>query len=589
MAVVRVTAMTVALSIVQAGIASPVRAVGSTAPPAESCRSATSAAAKTAADHIMQGRLTLGTHPEVTLPADPTWREAPFGGDTNWLFNYHALRWVLPLLQTGAETGQVSYIQRAQFLLRDWLGSNPRRGARPMTWDRHATAWRASVLACSVSVLGAPAWLVSGLRSHGAALADPAFYEKHGNHALNQAIGLLDIGCRVNLNAWKSLAATRLASLVVESVDAEGVTNEQAVGYQLYNYNNYERARRHLTNCRQPVPTAFARVQRMPEFLAYATAPDGRYEQLGDTDQDQARAIPGTLAEFAATGGATGPRPPTTIKRYAAGYLFARSGWGSARPFDRETFLSIRFGPGRIAHGHADGGSLTLVANGLRLLIDPGKFTYTRGPWRTWFVGRTAHNVVSVDGLTYQATRATTLTTRTTAAFLLARVANSGYTGVKATRSILWSRVADYLVVDDALSGSTVRTFRQAWHLAKDSSPFVAGDRLDTRQTGSNLAIVQLVGHPTNRIVSGSTRPIQGWLSIRYGTRSAAPVLESTLRGRSARYLTLLVPYSGARPAISGRVVRLASDGYVVDVSIGSRLERLTVSRTTTSVVVIRP
>jgi hypothetical protein len=39
-------------------------------------------------------------------------------------------------------------------------------------------------------------------------------------------------------------------------------------------------------------------------------------------------AIPGTEAEFAATRGASGPRPARTVVRYDAGYLFARSGWG---------------------------------------------------------------------------------------------------------------------------------------------------------------------------------------------------------------------------------------------------------------------
>ena len=90
----------------------------------------------------------------------------------------------------------------------------------------------------------------------------------------------------------------------------------------------------------------------MPEFLAYATGPDGTYVQLGDTDlqtrpSDHRTRSPSTPRPP----GLSGPKPPATIRRYAAGYLFARSGWGETRPFDRTRRSSrIRFGPG---HGPA--------------------------------------------------------------------------------------------------------------------------------------------------------------------------------------------------------------------------------------------
>uniref|UniRef100_UPI00404A353D hypothetical protein n=1 Tax=Candidatus Limnocylindrus sp. TaxID=2802978 RepID=UPI00404A353D len=77
----------------------------------------------------------------------------------------------------------------------------------------------------------------------------------------------------------------------------------------------------------------------------------------------------------------------------------------------------------------------------------------------------------------------------------------------------------------------------------------------------------------------------QGWISDTYQVKVSAPVLEATLRARSARFLTLLVPYVGAMPTITARVVSLSSSGYVVDVTIGSRTERITVSATTSSAV----
>ena len=59
-----------------------------------------------------------------------------------------------------------------------------------------------------------------------------------------------------------------------------------------------------------------------------------------------------------------------------------------------------------------DGTSLTLYAFGRRLLVDPGKYAYERDAWRRFFVNRSAHNVVTVDGVTYDKDARTSLTRR---------------------------------------------------------------------------------------------------------------------------------------------------------------------------------
>ena len=543
-----------------------------------------------AADQIMSGQLRLGTFTAVALPADPTWREAAFHGDRNWLFNYHALRWIIPLMQAAQDSGNAAYGERAAFLLQDWIATNPRAGSpSAMAWNDHATAWRASVLACAVSVFGSPTWLTDALLAHGKTLAEVGFYVKHGNHALNQNIGLLDIACRIDQSTWKTLARARLATLIDESVDTEGVTNEQSVQYALYNYLNYRRAQRHLTSCGLTVPTAFSRVDLMPDFLAYATNPDGSYEPIGDSDLMAARAISGTTAEYAATKGYSGPRPSAEVKLYSAGYLFARTGWGDERPFENETLITLRFGPGKhsagTSHGHADGGSIILSAHGRRLLVDPGKYTYTNGAWRSFFVGRSAHNVVTVDGLTYDDSRSTTCTMSLSASSLLAVTKSAGYVGVTQRRSVTWSRTGNFLIVDDTLSSPSIRTYRQTWHLASDAAPTITGQRMDTRGETSNLAVIQLINRPVSRILIGATGPIQGWISSTYQDKVEAPVLEATLRAKSARFLTLLVPYVGTKPAISAKVVSLSGSGFVVDITIGSRTERISVSARTSSAV----
>ena len=351
-----VTCVLAGILLLPARLPSPARAAEA---PRAGCRGPANSVA--VADDLLRNRYKLASHPVVTLPANPRWNEDPLNS-RNWEFNYHSLRFVLALTTAWAETGAQRYLDRAVFLLRDWQADNPRSAPRdPMAWNDHATAWRAVVYVCAAEILPPTSWLTSTLVRHGQTLADPSFYRTDGgNHALNQDVGLLEVGHHLGRTDWMALAARRITSLVGRSVDASGAINEQAVGYELYNYSRYVYARRRFAECGYPLGTVFDRVDLMPTFLAQATQPDGTYLPIGDSEAAPAAAIAGTPAEFAATMGASGPRPASTARVYGAGYAMVRTGWGETRPFSDEVMLSIRFGPARIFHGHADGSAITL-------------------------------------------------------------------------------------------------------------------------------------------------------------------------------------------------------------------------------------
>jgi hypothetical protein len=386
---------------------------------------------------------------------------------------------------------------------------------------------------------------------------------------------LLEVGRALGRADWMRLARDRLSALVVRSVDAQGVSNEQSVFYQAYNRSRYRLAEDRLRAVGlQPGP-GFDRVDLMPRFLALATLPNGEYEMLGDTEATRLVSIPGTWAEYVATAGAHGPKPPATMA-FADGYLFARSGWGERRAFADETFLSVRWGDApRTVHGHPDGTAVTLYGWGSRLLVDPGKWTFNHDAWRSFFTSRRAHNVVVVDGLSWKRSAPTVRLSRTqTSRFVDLRLATDGFTGVHQVRRVTWSRRLDYLLVEDRLSATRPRTFRQLWHLVDGSAPSVGVSTVVTHRARGNVLIRQLVGAPSLRIVSGRTDPIQGWISYRYGTKVAAPVVEAVQRGSTARYLTLIVPAEDA-PAVRVSDLRSTARGYAVTISIGGHSERV--------------
>ena len=466
-------AATVALSVLLgigtlAGIVAPAAAAPATPPVAADfgpdCRQRPDAVER--ADELLTGTLVLSRHRAARLPRNPTWAEDPFN-DRNWEFQYHSLRFLWDLFEAWRITGNVEYRGRGLVLLRDWVRDNPRGAGRSdFSWNDHSTAIRTFVLACAAVVAPGTPWIRAALRTHAAALADPGFYVRHGNHALNQSRGLLAAGCILGRRDWQRLAAARIATLLTESVDRQGVTNEQSIYYQLYNLEAYRAAADRLRACGLAVPRAFRRLEKMTQLLTHATLPDGTYASLGDTSHAPARAIGGTTAQYAATGGRKGPMPMARFATFDAGFAFGRTGWGTTRPFEDEVVWSARFGPGRAFHGHLDHGAVTLYGYGQRLVDDPGLFTMNSNRWRAFAISRAAHNVVTVDDTVYAGSASATLASeKTTSTHDDITILDPGYKGVDLRRRIVFSKGLGWLLVDDHATSRTVRTYRQLWHL----------------------------------------------------------------------------------------------------------------------------
>jgi hypothetical protein len=494
-----------------------------------------------AADDLVANTYRFSPNPGVELPEDPDWSENPLDSN-NWLFQYHTLRWARSLLVRWQETGDDAYFDRFEFLLSDWYKDNPREDPpSSFSWNDHSTAWRAMVFACASEFITEP-WMGEALVLHGTTLADPDFYVKRGNHAFNQSIGLLAIGCRLENEGWIDLATERIETLVTDSLDSQGVTNEQAVEYQLYNRQLYSGASDWFAACDLEEPSILGRVNDMDEFLGFATMPNGEYVMIGDTGGRPAASYQSSITEFAASGGKSGTAPDSTSALFDAGFFFTRTGWGEDRAFADEVFMSVRFGPPRAFHGHFDGGSLTLYGYGTRLLIDPGKFTYNADELRTYFVGPQAHNVVLVEGATYPENETTNLTqVIMNEDFDYLSLERPIGEGVDWEREIVFSRDG-YVVVVDRVEQPGAATVNQLWHLVESSNPTIDGSLVKTNRDGGNLAIVQLVEPDDISLIEGSEDPVQGWVSYRFGDRIPAPVVVSSMTGDRVTFVTLLAP-----------------------------------------------
>ncbi len=529
------------------------------------------------ADALMNNQYTFPPHPTVTLPKTLTWTEDPLH-DNNWRFQLHSMSWVLSLAFAWRDTGNRAYLKRALSLVKSWINLNPRsHPPSNMSWNDMSTAIRAITFSCLARMLTTTKpWLQDAIGLHGTTLADPNFYDYSSNHALNQDIGLLETGCWLGRSSWMQLAESRIGTLLPQSVDSQGASNERSVYYEYYNYKRYELAKQRLLACGQSVSSAFARIDKMPLFLALATLPNGRYLTIGDGQAVAAADIVGTPAEFAATQGASGPKPSTTIGVYNAGWVFGRTGWGTARPFADESMFSMRFGPSQAIHGHQDGGAVTLYADGNPLLVDPGIKDYNQDQWRTFFKSRAAHNVLTLPGATEQSDWTTTLTrSRITKRAYDGTLSIGAYSDVTLTRRVVFSRRLGFMVVDDTMNAAKSKDATQLWHVPSDRKVKSNGADTWTRGPGGDVLIRQLIATGTTQVVKGQTSPLQGWLPNGWGAVAAAPVIEQVASGNSLRYLTLLAPFATNKPNVTVTNLTTGTNSFSFTITMATGSQRV--------------
>ena len=482
------------------------------------------------ADDLMINKYTFPPHRTVTLPASLTWAEDPLH-DANWRFQFHSMGWMLTLVFAWKNTGDKAYRKRAVLLAKSWINKNPKsHPPSDMSWNDHSTALRTIAFSCLARMLPTRQdWLQNAIAVHGATLADPNFYVYSSNHALNQNIGLLEAGCWLDRSYWEHLAADRITNLLPRSINSQGASNEASVYYEWYNFRRYNLAKDRLVACGQDVTSSFARVDKMPRFLAFATLPNGEYLNIGDGREQLAGSIPGTIAEFAATQGASGPKPDNTIAVYDAGFVFGRTGWGDTRPFADEIDVldQVRL-VGRHPRASRRRGRDVLRRRqraagrprhqGLRpgpvapLLRVPGRAQ--RGcAARPHGKEHLQHDPGPQQGLQARLRRQPEHR----------RVFRRD---PPAARGLL--RRLGFMVVDDSMSSSRSEQAIQLWHAPIGRHVKRNGADTWTRGDGGDVLIRQLINTGTTYVVKGTTNPIQGWLPNGWGKVAQAPVVEQS-------------------------------------------------------------
>ncbi len=478
-----------------------------------------------------------------------------------------------------------------RFIITDWRTQNPPdTPALGRSWDGHAVALRSEVFIEIAQRCADAAWLRPCLQEQMEFLADPANFQGNWNHGVDQARALIRLAAYLDNATHRSTGVRRLREALAALVDVEGVTLEQAIHYQNYNYQQVSKCLSLLAaeGVKDPLLDEIATRQAlMPAFLAHATRPDGTWFEIGDTPWQPANPIPGTVAEYAATQGARGPVPQDTVRVYAAGYIFGRSGWGTSRAFADESAYAIRFGPPRIVHGHNDHMSISYCANGREILRDGGFHGYTDDDNRTFLRLAEAHNCVVPFG---EKLRFRGCTTHLTDQSISSRwqvftLETTPWAGVRHQRSFLIGFAPQVMIVFDRITADQPHAFEQRWFLGAGLVPNMTRDGVIEDNDG-HFRLVQHLACDTIAIMTEQTEQAAPHLAGRKMYQmEPATLLGSRVHGRDLTFLTSfafgqaarqatirLLP--GAEPTQTGRMEITSAEGTsIIDLLMDGRIK----------------
>ncbi|GAB2682144.1 heparinase II/III domain-containing protein [Kribbella swartbergensis] len=525
---------------------------------------------------------------------DPPYQVGNGSGDIRWTSNpydkpswymwLHSLRWLGQGIQAAGD-GDRRALTHVMTIIHDWVRDHP------YSWKTDVGAWESTMHRTNVLLCARQA-VMSGLRAHrlpaqyawlDQALLDHTKFMTENwsgpsNHGTDESIAMFGVGCILGRTDVKNLAVKRLNEAITIAIDPQGSTNEQSVGYAMFNYQLWGRAATALERCDvKPGPTIEIRRRALAEWIALATNSIGELHQVGDTIRQKPQAVAGTPLEYAATLGKSGERPTRRTAIFDAGYVFGRTGWGESRPFTQESTYSIRFGPARQFHGHDDHTSITYTSRGRDILIDAGHSGYQLDKWQAYVRSQSAHNVMTIP------TAETARVDTQLAQALLGtdseyyRFSDKPAKGVDRTRDVLVLKDPDLIVTLDRGQSAKEERYETLWHLPPDQKVTVQsattaiaakpGDR-----TKTYLLQIPYQKPPASTSVNvrkGQSDPVQGWYFPHIFHRDPAPVVTFGQNGRTASILSVVAPVGSTETVAFS--TRSEGPAFFIDLTIGAQ------------------
>lgn len=549
------------------------------------------------ADSVLLRTFTFGAR-LYTWEKNIDLRDNPIN-DIQWSIYFNRLKWFKTLSDGYLLTGEGKYAAFLNAFLKTWFAQAGlpawKNEADPM-WSLFTVGTRLPYWIDAFFVFFNAPELEDDMRwKMLASIQEQAnflchFRSPRENHLLHETVGVLAAAAYLPefkmARIWRNLAQHRLESAMRRDVYPDGGYKEASVYYHRLSVQLLQQLTDLARICRLPLSQNYhTRLERMYEFLMYTARPDGTMPQVNDGFFSinirnlfdwAAKKYSRNDFRFFNTGGRAGSAPlKTSVGLPYTGLYAMRSSWA-----EEANYLLLDSGRFGSAHGHEDKLSFELYAYGQPFIVEGGTYTYNYDKWHIYFESSFAHNTIIVDGRsqiraadpaewTSEPSRKLPNRWISNPAFDYFEASyNSGYgnykenilRGVTHTRRILYVKPG-YWVIWDIVDGTGAHTVEQLFHFAPGTSVRIVDPRrlIISRPGGPALVMQALADRTTpSGVIMGQTKPIQGWISERYGHKTPAPVVSFQAQGHlPASFITVLFAAENSAAADSLVIDRL--------------------------------
>lgn len=510
------------------------------------------------------------------------------------LFWLNCLGYIKPLLAEGYRTDET--LELATQISYSWYKSNPISNPCSGAWDGHAIASRAEIFS-ALYVLGVNEdWLSELLILHADFLFNPDNHQGFWNHGLDQDIGLFYIGVALDNVVYVQKAINRIIENFSQSIDEDGLSNEQSTSYQFYVYLRYQKIFSIIEryNCNYIRNVNYKdKLNKMLLIVANSISVNGEWIPIGDTKpcelfQNDLRKSGVELSYsanmdfiiFAINSGSKGKMPLSNSLICKNGFIFARTGWGLNRLYVNESCYSVKFGKGRIVHGHNDHTSVIYDFYGHKAIIEGGFHGYHSDKMRGYLRSPDAHNVVTVVGNDrFNWNEFTHLVWKEiNDKWQSYQFEDIPYHNVTRKRSLLVCHEPEMIIILDSIQSRVTKKYKQTWHIDKNYVVAEIGnDSVSFVKSDKKIVVQQLWPIDDIEIVAGQINPFfAGWASYEINYVEPVPTVISYKSGKFVTFLTI-ISFVGSADNLQVSQKKLVDDNF-------SRVLQINLNSTQTSV-----
>jgi uncharacterized heparinase superfamily protein len=385
------------------------------------------------------------------------WEKVPSGNlsildlgrrsDVRIVWELNRLHFLVDLAKAYRATDDEDLVGAAVELIEDWDKQNPVGVGVNWTCPMEAAIRAVNLIWTLVLVMPSPSLSEPFLRRAVEMLLEHGIYirrnleysDVRGNHYLSDLVGLAWIGTFLAgsglASGWVRFARPRLEQEVDHQVYDDGATHEGSIPYHRLVTELFLDTGLLLARNGVAMSDGFwSRVEKMLDFVAAYTKPDGTCPMFGDTDDGRLHVLGRQPINdhryLLAIGGVAMDRPDLSA---AAGGPFEEATWilgsrgsvvtrghggaepGASRAFpaggwfflrSQGAYVAVDCGDvglrGQGGHGHCDILSIEAAVGGTTLIVDRGNPHYTSDAvLRRDAIVASSHNTVTVDDVDY--------------------------------------------------------------------------------------------------------------------------------------------------------------------------------------------